>query len=64
MGAQRTDPNGRNYDPAAQDDEGPVHEVTLSPFLIGKCEVPQAEWKMVMGLNPSLFTGDGCSSHI
>src|SRR5512136_1737711 len=30
MGAQRTDPNGRNYDPEAQDGEGPVHEVTLS----------------------------------
>ena len=37
---------------------GPVHEVTLSPFLIAKYEVNQAEWKKVMGNNPSLFKGD------
>ncbi len=24
MGAQKTDPNGRNYDPDARDNEGPV----------------------------------------
>ncbi len=58
MGAQRTDPNGQNYDPDAADDEGPVHEVSLSPFLIGRCEVTQAEWKRVMGSNPSHFDSD------
>ncbi len=36
-------------------DEGPVHEVTLSPFLIAECEVSQAEWKHVMGTTPSYF---------
>ena len=40
MGAQREDPKGRNYDPDARDDEGPIHEVTLSPFLIGKHGAP------------------------
>ncbi len=35
MGAQAKDPKGMNYDPEAQKSEGPVHEVTLSPFLIG-----------------------------
>ncbi len=39
-------------------DEGPVHEVTLSPFLIAKYEVTQAAWKRVMGSNPSGFKGD------
>ena len=39
------------------DDEGPVHEVTLSPFLIAKHEVTQAQWKQVMGANPSGFKG-------
>ena len=34
------------------------HEVTLSPFLIAKFEVSQAEWKRVMGSNPSEFKGD------
>jgi formylglycine-generating enzyme required for sulfatase activity len=43
MGAQRTDPNGRNYAPDAEDNEGPVHEVTLSPFLIGKFALPLAD---------------------
>ena len=37
--------------------EGPVHKVTLSPFLIAKFEVTQAEWKRVMGNNPSDFKG-------
>jgi hypothetical protein len=31
MGAQNKDPNRPNYDPLAKVDEGPVHEVTLSP---------------------------------
>ncbi len=38
--------------------EGPVHEVTLSSFLIAKYEVSQAEWKKVMGKNPSHSKGD------
>lgn len=36
MGAQRTNPNGINYDTLAQDNEAPVHEVTLSDYYIGK----------------------------
>jgi len=58
MGAQKADPEGQNYDPEAQADEGPVHEVTLSPFLIAKHEVTQGQWKAVMGSNPSKFEGD------
>jgi formylglycine-generating enzyme required for sulfatase activity len=33
-------------------------KVTVSPFLIGKFEVSQAEWKRVMANNPSRFPGD------
>jgi formylglycine-generating enzyme required for sulfatase activity len=33
-------------------------KVTVSPFLIGKFEVSQAEWQKVMGSNPSRFAGD------
>jgi len=58
MGAQYNDPEGQNYDPEAQDLEGPVHKVTLSPFLIAKCEVTQSQWKVLMGTNPSRFKGD------
>ena len=37
----------------AFDREKPVHRVTLSSYLIGKHEVPQALWEEVMGCNPS-----------
>ena len=39
-------------------DEKPTHQVTLSTYYIGKYEVTQAEWKAVMGTNPSEFKGD------
>jgi formylglycine-generating enzyme required for sulfatase activity len=43
------------------DDEKPVHHVTLSDFSIGKYEVTQAQWSAVMGNNPSIFSGcDNC----
>ena len=31
MGAQESDPDGQNYDPQTGGNEGPVHEVALSP---------------------------------
>jgi len=34
------------------------HEVTLSPFLIAKYEVTEAEWRKVMRQNPSRPNGD------
>ncbi len=39
-------------------DECPVHEVTLGDFFINKYVVTQAQWKAVMGTNPSHFEGD------
>ena len=42
----------------AYDDEKPAHSVTLSGYYIGKYEVTQAQWKAVMGSNPSHFKGD------
>jgi formylglycine-generating enzyme required for sulfatase activity len=57
MGAQRDDPNGPNYDPEAMEHWGPVHEVTLSPFLVGKCEVTQTQWGRIMPTNPSFYRG-------
>jgi formylglycine-generating enzyme required for sulfatase activity len=58
MGAQDTDPNDENYFYDVGSYEEPVHEVRLSPFLLGKYEVTQAQWTMVMGSNPSEFKGD------
>jgi formylglycine-generating enzyme required for sulfatase activity len=39
-------------------DEGPQHRVTVPNFYIGKYEVTQAQWRAVMGSNPSQFKGD------
>ena len=43
-----------NYD----NDEKPVHSVTLSDYYIGETEVTQELWQAVMGSNPSRFTGN------
>ncbi|MCK4655223.1 MAG: SUMF1/EgtB/PvdO family nonheme iron enzyme, partial [Candidatus Cloacimonetes bacterium] len=40
------------------DDEKPIHSVTVSDFYIGKYEVTQKEWKEIMGNNPSNWKGD------
>lgn len=39
-------------------DERPQHDVTVSAFYIGKSQITQAQWKAVMGKNPSSFKGD------
>ena len=41
-----------------EDDEKPAHLVIVSDFYIGKYEVTQAQWKAIMGSNPSAFKGD------
>jgi formylglycine-generating enzyme required for sulfatase activity len=46
------------------DNEKPAHEVTLSPFRLGRTEVTQAQWRAVMGDDPpdlkSKECGDNC----
>jgi formylglycine-generating enzyme required for sulfatase activity len=43
---------------AAEDDEKPAHEVTLTkPFYLGRFEVTQEQYQQVMGANPSAFKG-------
>ena len=39
-------------------DEKPVHSVTLSDYYIGETEVTQELWRAVMGSNPSWFKGN------
>ena len=55
MGCQ----NGRdNY---CGTDEKPSHQVTLGTFYLAQTEVTQAQWRAVMGNNPSNFTNcDAC----
>jgi formylglycine-generating enzyme required for sulfatase activity len=43
---------------SCDDDESPLHSVTVSSFRIGKHEITQAQWKLIMGGNPSNFKGD------
>lgn len=43
----------------ADADESPAHPVTISQsFYLGRCEVTQAQWKQIMGNNPSQYQGD------
>lgn len=44
MGAQGSNPNGPNYDPNPNEDESPVHEISLSPFFLSKFEMTQHQW--------------------
>ena len=39
--------------------EGPVHEVCVNGFWLGKYEVTQAQWQKIMGDNPSGFGKGG-----
>ncbi len=39
--------------------EGPVHEVCVDGFWIGKYEVTQEQWQKIMGTNPSGFQKGG-----
>ncbi len=41
-----------------EDDEEPVHTVTLDRFYLGKYEVSQSEWMSVMESNPSHWRGE------
>ncbi len=59
MGAQDKDPQGRNYDPQANDKESdenrqPV-EVTLDAYFLSKYEMTQGQWERFVGTNPSYF---------
>ena len=45
-------------EPERDNDEGPQHRVTIGQaFAVGKFEVTQAEWRSVMGTDPSHFKG-------
>ena len=52
----------KNISPDAKDDERPSQLLTIKPFLLGKYEVTQEQWRSIMGDNPSVFSqcGDDC----
>ena len=43
---------------SGKSDEKPVHDVTLDSYYIGETEITQAQWRAVMGSNPSTYKGD------
>lgn len=48
----------RESEPGHRPDEEPFRRVAvLRPFLLGRCEVTQAQWQAVMGENPSWYKG-------
>lgn len=51
-----------SIEPGRTSDEGPLHDVWVASFLLGRTEVTQGQWKAVMGANPSRFKacGDEC----
>ena len=59
MGAQKTDPEGPNYDPQAEsiesDKEGNPVEVVLDPYFLSKYEMTQGQWEGFVGRNPSFY---------
>ena len=55
VGSQSSDPSAPNYDPDHATDETPAQRCRLEPFLISEFEITQAQWRRVMGSNPSTF---------
>jgi len=45
MGAQKEDPSKPNYDPEAEEDESPVHEVYLDAYQIGRYPVTVEQYR-------------------
>lgn len=56
MGSPETEP-GRNRN------EGPLHQVHVGRFAIGKYPITQRQWHAVMGDNPSYFSSDNIESN-
>src|SRR5262249_36958723 len=51
MGAQNNDTRRRNYDQEAEEHEGPVHEVALDEFRIGRYLVTVSDFKEFVDAN-------------
>ncbi len=63
MGAQAANPSAPYYDPHADANESPPHEVTIGPYFLSKYEMTQGEWLRFVGKNssqyrPGLNSGD------
>lgn len=62
LGAEAKPPadgHAANVDAAAGPDVGPSHTVTLQPYLLGKFELTQAQWRRHTGGNASTYHPGG-----
>ena len=65
IGSQHSDTSMPNYMFQAPPDEGPAHRVELSPFLLSKYEMTQAQWERFTGANPSFYLpGESFAGHV
>ena len=55
VGVQGSDPSALRYEAGVQSFEGPPFEIHLSPFLISKYELTQAQYLRLTGENPSTY---------
>lgn len=55
VGAQSTDPNAGHFDPEAAAIEGPVRDVVLPPYFLGKHELTQAQWRSLFFRTPAAY---------
>jgi formylglycine-generating enzyme required for sulfatase activity len=60
MGAQRTLKAGPGFDPEAHEDEGPVREVSLAPFQIGRYPVTVEEYRRFVEDEESGYRRERC----
>ena len=58
IGAQKADPSLPHFDPAAEENEGPVTSVELAPYFIARTAVTQGQWFRATGKNPSVYGVD------
>ena len=64
MGAQNANDQGEQYDSEAREDESPVHAVTLDDYFIGKFEITQQQWRVIMGQDQRWSTMYGYGDRI
>lgn len=55
MGAQNESPDLPSFDPQAERDEWPPHEVSLPAYFLSKYETSAAQWTRMTAVDPSLF---------
>ncbi len=64
MGAQKREKSGANYDPGANEDEGPPHSVHIAPFFLAKHELTRGQWKrLTQAPEPSHWKSPGFEAY-